>query len=220
MDLQESIDEAKYYGNVHGYTAKVVINKAAKCPPDRPLKIANLLRHPVRIVNSGINRGYRAGPEKRREFIARFAQEVKYYAIEPIDSNLNFMINVSHLDDYLAPLRCDRILQIPLERFTKDGEFFCYVLRYLTSESLDIPRSYLERIMNHPRINKHSDSNSAKLTSEQIFASWQAWQKDFMLRKLNEFSDVFPRLEELGYQMGQLFSSRRFDFTASKVEKR
>ncbi len=200
---QEEIGQADYYGKVHGFQLRDIIRMYKQKPPAKEIKIANQIRNPVKIVNSGLkdfSKKFEKEPNLKRACHNKYKKIITRYNLLPTTSELAFIKMVDDIDSYLETLEHEKLLQIPLEKVTKNKDFLCFVLRTLTSFDLKISDEYLDNVFNHGRLNNHV-KNPKKQSPEEIFSSWQFWQKDHFRRKLMQYEEYFPKMYELGYDI-------------------
>lgn len=209
FDLQEKIGIAKYYGNAHGYTLTNFLNHWKANKPNRKFKLANLHRHPLKIVESGVSRSF---VYEDPQVIARIKNRtaidkaVKAYKLKLCPEVIAFIDNCNKLPDYLGAMRCLDLLHIPIERITQDKEYFCFVLRYLTSDDIEISDKYLDSVFSLGKLNRHNKNRSCDNTPEILFSKWDYWQRDYFSKMLSCFQDIFPKAEELGYNFSNFLT--------------
>ena len=205
--LQEGMGNAKYYGNVHAFMVEMVIDRLARYQKDVPngsFKIANLTRHPIKIMESCLERSRsfkdkKIGALERERIINRCAQPIKKYNLKTDRLVLSFICNCNILVDYINPMRYPGLFHIPIERITRDKEYFCFVVKSLTSDDIELSDEYLDKVFAIGKLNRHNRKNDCDDSPVSLFAKWEPWQREYISQILGPFRDVFPKAEELGY---------------------
>ncbi len=211
LQEQETIGQAKYYGNVNAFQLRELLHKNSQQTPKKPFKIANNIRHPVTLVQSAVTDFvmFRNNPQVRENYYKKYNQTVKSYNLEVSDDVVAFFREVDILDTYLETLEFSSLLQIPMEKVTMDRDFFCHILKSLTDKNIEITSDYLSSVFDNGRLNDHAGKKRKKLTPEQIFDSWLPWQQDYFRKKLMQFENIWPRMYELGYNLDHYIKSNR-----------
>ena len=169
FDELEEVELAKVYGNVHGYVAYGLFSKLATYKPKRAISIINLTRHPITRIESLANEWcyectFSSTMRQRQEQMRQqnkvafdFAQSNFPHIDFSVTENsifLSALLTVIRND--VQELRIDDLLHVPMERMTKDVEYFCWMLQYLTQKGINIESSYLYDVISSGRKNQHS----------------------------------------------------------------
>ena len=220
-DEIESFGENKNYGSVHVIRLRdiPVIHKKYGSP-NRPFKIANVVRHPVDLVWSGfgqfkdlfrydINELYwttgkvvRSGLEFVNELSRKYnfnAGDFEYLAflgacavLESLKFDLDAYQNIDQVEklDYVGTYR--------MEDLTKDPEYFKGFFESLLPDENADPL-YLQSVFNTGQINKHKHDNK-KLTPEERYDTFEEWQKEAFHYFFDKFG-LFDGYSSFGYEL-------------------
>ncbi len=186
FDELEEVELAKVYGNVLGYDAYSLLSKLTTYKPKRVITIINLTRHPITRIES-------LGNEWCYEFTFsptthQRVQEMRHQnkvVFDVMQSNfphtdfsvtensifLSALLNVIRSD--VRELRIDDVLHVPMERMTKDVEYFCWMLGILTQKAINIESSYLYDVISSGRKNQHSKAEKSSIEQYELWDEWK-----------------------------------------------
>ena len=196
----------RVFGNVHTYRIRDLPALQDKYPTPREHMLMNLIRHPVSLVNSGFG--------QLRIFIEwdintlidvaglqemRFELDdiIKRYNLNLTDPNVvTFMSACQHLfflarDQIIAP----DAPTIIMERLTADREYYCEIVRNLTSGEIECTDEYLDEVFSLGKRNKHAQNST--IDPAQQFLKWEDWQRDTFLIALRKsgIKDLYAKYD-------------------------
>jgi hypothetical protein len=213
--------EKTVLGNVHGFTLQMLLRNVRLHPKimaANPVRIANLVRHPVDWVHSAtanwlaqsrfsafarkgmigaLNRSGRLNP--KTDLYATVWRLSEQYGFDPLSwETLAFVYGCDTLQDIAQDLRRCNALKIPvieMEQCTQNREY----LKSTMMDSLGIPKvddDYLSSVFATKPQNAHARS---KHGTAHKFSNWLPWQRS-LFRQTFETSGSRPLHEAIGYE--------------------
>ena len=197
FSIQENMGKAKYYGNVHGFTFYALLGKIKKTT--YIYKIANMQRHPVTLIESAFGKSDTFNHLKTLEAYNHiFDPVVSKYNLDMTPYNLFFIYHCYRLEEYFISYQTPQLYHIPMERITKNKDYFCSILKMLCSEEIEISDEYINSVFTMGRVNIHGNTKKDPIT---IYNNWDIWQKELFQEMLFSYQDIFPKAKELGYDL-------------------
>ncbi|MAU97485.1 MAG: hypothetical protein CMP81_16620 [Fulvimarina sp.] len=212
-------------GSVHTFRLRDLPRLAAELdPPERSLRIVNLIRHPVNLVNSGAGQyelTFRLDLNEL-QWVARrvvdtgldaFEQIAARHGLYPGDLEvLSFFGACATLkglaEDFAAR---DALVargvasyagSVRQEDVTREPEIFRDLVARLGAGAVDCPEDYLGDVFSDARRNVHNARNGPTEPTA-LFEQWAPWQQEAFAFCLDRFDLRKPYLAE-GYDLGMV----------------
>ncbi|ADE85992.1 hypothetical protein [Rhodobacter capsulatus] len=218
----EARTDARLIGSVHSFRLRDLPALAPDLtPPDRGLRIVNLIRHPVNLVNSGAGQfelTFRLDLNELQWITRRivetgldsFERIAARHRICPGDPEvLAFFGACVTLRGLAADFAArDRLRELGLsgyagsvrqEDVTRDPAVFRDLLTRLGPGAVDCPQAYLDQVFADPRRNVHN-ARPRPTDPAALFADWAPWQQEAFAFCLDAFGLRAPYQAE-GYAL-------------------
>ncbi|SDE45165.1 hypothetical protein PUH89_07735 [Rhodobacter capsulatus] len=231
----EAQSDARLIGSVHTFRLRDLpeIGPALVpdlAPPDRRLRIVNLIRHPVNLVNSGAGQFEltfrldlnelqwitRRIVETGLDSFERIAARHRIYPGDP--EVLAFFGACATLKGLAADFAArDRLLDrgltsyagsIRQEDVTRDPAVFRDLLVRLGEGAIDCPEAYLDQVFADPGRNVHN-ARPRPTDPAALFADWAPWQQEAFAFCLDAFG-LRPLYQAEGYALDMVPPGKDF----------
>ncbi len=213
FDDLEKTGLAKVYGNVHGYSACTYYFKLATNKPRREIRVINLARHPITRIESLANEwlyestfsstmchrleNIRHQNELNKRAFAYVQSAFPHVDLSIKDNSIFLLALLSVISSDFQELQIEGLLNIPMERLTKDAEYFCFIFSLLTQGSIEIEPKYLHDVISSGRKNQHS---KAEMSSIEVYEQWAKWKRTVFQLVLKETKSV-KLYNHFGYEV-------------------
>lgn len=221
----ETRSAARLIGSVHTYRLRDLPGMIADlAPPDRRLRIVNLIRHAINLVNSGagqfgltfrldLNELQWVAKRIVDTGLATFERIAARHGLYPGDLEvLSFFAACATLQgpaaDFIAG---DTLLEQGLtnyvgsvrqEHVTRDPAVLRDLVDRLSSGSVNCPPEYLEAVIGDSPRNIHNSRVLPK-DAAALFAAWQPWQQEAFAFCLDHFN-LRKRYRSEGYDLSMV----------------
>ncbi len=206
---------ASAYGCVHTYRLHDFLDRLPS--PDKaevPFRLANLVRHPVDLVLSGMGE-FRALYDfdvvilyRNVARIFRRLESFYWDFAEKHDLNLADLDTIAFCNAARAPynLRKDLDTHAALDRdvawfrmedLTGDRSYFADAASTLTSGRIEITDDYLHQVFDTGAVNRHRSDGRPATTAEK-YARLAHWQRELLDLTITD-SGIRPAYERMGY---------------------
>lgn len=227
----EAQGAARLLGSVHTFRLRDLPAIAPDLePPDRTLRIVNLIRHPVNLVNSGAGQFEltfrldlnelqwitRRIVETGLDSFERIAARHRIYPGDP--EVLAFFGACVTLRGLAADFAArDRLLEQGLtsyagsvrqEDVTRDPAVFRDLVARLGGGALPCPEAYLDRVFADSRRNVHN-ARPRPTDPAALFADWAPWQQEAFAFCLDAFG-LRPLYQAEGYALEMVPPGKEF----------
>lgn len=203
----ELASEKPIVGNVHAYAAHQLTTRPILFNPQREIAVINVVRHPLTRIESLARRVLheaRFSDYSRSLLHEHFGSYVPKMVTDYLGENhavdLEIMENraflyaafsVPHVDsmDFDTPIQ-----HIPMERLTKDAEFFSWFFAFVTQGSANLSGDYLDKVMKSERMNHQAPERPAVA----LYEKWPTWKKA-TIQAISEWYGFTDSYSGLGY---------------------
>lgn len=214
QSLKEHFDSivAKQYrlaiGSVHRYRLRD-LPRLLNGGETYEFQLANLVRHPVTLVNSGqgeFTTLAELSEETRNEIRMFFDNQRPYYLAlkEKYDldledwSVLSFLAAAQHQFVLVHDQTCVKgVANIPMEKVTAEPEYFGSVLAALSKNRIKPDANYINSVFDMGNVNRHT-SDRKIVTPQERYESWDEWKRE-AFRYFMKQSGIDSVYSQVGY---------------------
>lgn len=186
FEALEQAGPARVYGNVHAYSAHTLFGGLHRTAVRRNPVVFNLLRHPITRIESLKRRllyettfSPPARGRLEREFEVFVTPDVLATVRANCDVDLDPPEHRAFLYALCFILALDRldleipVTHLPMERLTKDVDFFTWVFSQVTQGAVRTDAVYLRQVFAAGRMNHQAEETSAV----GRFEAWAPWMR-------------------------------------------
>ncbi|MBO6657188.1 MAG: hypothetical protein JJ934_09845 [Pseudomonadales bacterium] len=200
--------DRRIIGSVHRYRLRD-LPRLLQGGETYPFQLANLIRHPVTLVNSGqgeFTTLAEMSDETRKEIQTFFENQRQYYLdlqrkydLDLEDwSVLSFLAAAQHQFVLVHDQTCVKgVANVCMERVTTEPELFRSMIEALSKKTLVADDDYINGVFNMGNVNRHT--NDRKITTpEERFELWNDWQRE-AYKHFMEQSGIDTVYSQVGY---------------------
>jgi hypothetical protein len=211
IEEHKKLGTAKFYGNVHAFTADELYMKCIAENLTIPINLINIIRHPITRLSS-VNTMWAAGNTK--EHLANL--EASFVNQAQVRENIRYVEktlgqkNLSYYDKVFIGAATSTVadvfeFSIPIKRFVferliTDFDYLIHVINEATDYNLDINNEYIKILRETPKKNHTSMQYKS---AREIFMELEPWKKDF-LSYIFTNRNLFSLYRELGYDFSMI----------------
>ena len=186
FDELEKAGPAAVYGNVHAYSAHTLFTHVLRGPVRRNPVVLNVVRHPITRIESLKRRLLHEmtfSPVARRRLEREFEVFVTPDVLATVRANCDVDLGPSENRAFLYAVcfitTLDRmdleipVSHLPMERLTKDVDFFAWCFSQVTQGTVRLDTAYLRQVFAAGRMNFQADETSAVGRYE----AWAPWMR-------------------------------------------
>lgn len=212
-------DSAKFYGNVHGFTARAFddVQASKEFLKNNEVVVVDLVRHPITRFESQINNctsGYGVYSDAIKDQMDKIIDDnlslvssiEKRYKVDfsevrnkSIFANLYFF-NAQNL--WAHDISNSNFCRIYMERLKYDQDYFAWLVHHVTKGQIVADNSYLKKVYSSENINCGRNPSTPKrdLSARQQWEEWPDWLRDGMRKQVADL-DLKNLYNKLDYDL-------------------
>lgn len=218
FDYLLSLGQADAYGSVHRYRVRDLIKLDLTSGPN--FTLANQVRHPVKLVNSGYGQLLDMVDSEvytRAEVMRFFDRYYPYY--EYIAARHDLQLTDWSVLCFLAACHHMKVLTqelfimnkkfpsshiIKMERLTTEKIYYEQSVQNLVGDHVEISEEYLKNVFSLGAVNRHAKRTLH--TAAEQYSDWEDWQRE-AFSDLASTSNIVTPYTSIGYDFSFLVPS-------------